>query len=434
MQEIDYNELVRNRDWLIGWQQEEWYNKKPEGLCLHLGSGSIKIPGWINVDPYTKESDCKDDMRYLPSFEENTVSKIVSHHAIEHLPMRSIWPMLKRWYSLLKPEGTLEIGAPDFELCAQAFLEASEKERYQRYIWTIYGAQADMDSVSPTGEWSLKDDFPINMSQVHMAGLTLGVFIRLLEDAGFKMLDAKNYDGLGTPSFFVYAYKPELPNITPTVLEMDACIGVFTNKTKYLPRLWESVNKFLPHIQFITRIQRGSIMEGMKLLREDFIKTDKRFQIYIDDDIVILNSGIIKNAIESLVNNKAGICGVYSTFEESALTEPYSPNREGLVTREHKSFSPGYFIGLDTKKVNPEIDIALPDKNTALDTTFNIAVRSQGYPIWISADYVYHQFKNVQANTNVIEVTNQYLMKRWGNFYFANTGYDNCVLDKGWRI
>ena len=212
-------------------------------------------------------------MRYLPSFKENSVLKIISHHAIEHLPIRDTKLMLKRWYDLLVAGGTLEIGIPDLELSCQAFLEVPESQKWNWNIFTLYGWQMEENSA----------DFSIG--QVHMSGFSLGYFVRLLEDIGFKMINAFWYDGNGTLSFFVYAKKPEILENLGTILEQDCAIGTFTNKTTCIANLWESANKYIPHIKFMTRFNRGPINLGMSLLREDFISSGKRYWCFLDDDI-----------------------------------------------------------------------------------------------------------------------------------------------------
>jgi SAM-dependent methyltransferase len=429
LQSIDYNELARNRDWLINFQKENWINTDPKAICLHLGSGHLKLPGFIDIDKYTKEADLKADITDLP-FEENSVSRIVCHHVIEHLPIHSTFKMLKHWYKILQPGGILDLGLPDIEMCAQTFLNSPEDQKWSWNIFTLLGAQTEPEDVGPRG-LNIRDDFPFNAGQVHMGGFSMGVFIRMLEDIGFKISDGKFYDGMGTPSFFIYAYKPEQPKSLGTILEQDCCIGVFTNKITYIKDLWKSCQKFIPHVQFITRINRGSINLGMEILRQDFIKSGKRYWVFMDDDILILNSDIIKNALETLVNGKYGIVGVYSTFKPESITQPYDAN--GLESRVYNGFIPGYFMCVDSQKVRMvEPDLNLPDSNTSIDTSYCCSVRAKGYDLGISADYVYHVDKGVMANTGVIDITNQYLMNKWGNYYFSNSVYDGCVIE--WKI
>ena len=410
VQPIDWTLLAQNRSWLINWQHEQW-NRKADGLRLHLGSGHIHLDGYTNVDPYTDESDVKEDMRFL-SFKPNTAGEIVSHHALEHIPMRDVFPTLRNWYEILAPGGTLEIGMPDVELCALWFLEASEKDRWDRCIWTLYGIETDE-------------------GQFHMAGFSLGHMIRMLEDIGFRMINAFNYDGNGTPSLFVYVMKPK--EVTQSLLEEDVVIGTFSNKSTYIPKLWESCNKVLPQIPFITRMHRNGINIGMSLLREDFIASGKRYWCFLDDDIQFLHKDTIKNAVETLIAGKYGAVCVYSSFDPKVLSEPYDPKKYPMVVTRPLRFATGYFILVDSLKVGDILpDMNLPYPNQSVDTSYNVAIRKAGYDIGISADYVYHVFKNTLYYKHVIDETNAYLMKKWGQFYFDWAKYDGNVIE--WPI
>jgi hypothetical protein len=431
LQPIDYAELARNRDWLVSWQHEQW-NRKEDGLRLNLGSGRGRINGYINVDLYTEESDVKEDIRKL-SYAKNSVTEIVCHHSLEHLPIRDVYPTLKHWFELLVPNGTIEVGLPDFELSVQAFLEATEKDRWEKHIYKVFGGQTENQKFSMAGNSDPKEYFDYAEGQVHRGGFSLGYFVRMVEDAGFKIINAFNYDAYGSPSLFVYAMKPDIKKyIYNSLLEKDCAIGVFTHRTTYLPILWASTQKYFPQVQFITRINRGMINQNMSLLREDFIKSGKRYWIYLDDDIQFLNSNIIKNALETLVGEKYACVSVYSTFEKIALDEKYNPQREGVEKRSTK-WATGYFIMVDSQKVGYILpDMGLPDGNTAVDTSYSVDIRAAGYDIGNSPDYVYHLKKQVFSNLNVIQITNNYLINKWGQFYFDWAKYDYNVLDKGW--
>jgi len=47
----------------------------------------------------------------------------------------------------------------------------------------------------------------------------------------------------------------------------------------------------------------------------------------------------------------------------------------------------------------------------------------------MSPDYVYHVKKTTRADPKVVDITNAYLMNKWGNFYYQWTPYDQNVLD-----
>jgi hypothetical protein len=432
VQAIDYNDLARNRDWLVNWQHQQW-NRKADGLRLHLGSGHTHMDGYVNVDPYTEESDVKEDMRFL-SFKPGSVIEIVCHHALEHIPMRDVYPALQHWYDILAPGGTVEIGMPDIELCAQEFVENPwDSKRWSHDIWYLFGGQTDDPSFSINWGHYPEEKLSFSAGQVHMNGFNLGRMVETLERIGFRMIHARNYDANGcAPSLFVYAEKPANRPLG-NILEQDTVMGTFSNKTIYIEDLWASATKYLPETQFITRFTRYGINIGMTQLREDFIKTGKRYWCFLDDDIQFLHKDTMRHALETLVNGKYGAVSVYSSFDPKVLTEPYDPSRYPMVvTRPHK-WATGYFILVDSEKVGHILpDLGLPYPNQSVDTSYSVSIRKAGYDIGISGDYVYHVRKNTIYYKNVLDETNDYLMKKWGQFYYDWARYDGNVIE--WPI
>jgi len=211
--------------------------------------------------------------------------------------------------------------------------------------------------------------------------------------------------------------------VKPTILEQEVVMGVFTHRTDYLPTLMESVKKYLPHIQFIVKIASGGINENMEKLRQDFLKTNKRFWVFLDDDIQFLDSEIIHKAVTDLLANKFGLIGVYSTFDPG-----YKLGADNLECKEI-SWAPGYFMMVDSRylsHITP--DLSLPDPCTAIDTSYCVSVKASGFKIGISPSVVYHQKKEVWFDVEKGKLTDQYLYAKWGQFYYDNAGrIDNIV-------
>ena len=407
---INWEDMYRKRDQLIAWQGQQW-GRQAEGLRLHLGCGTLLLPGYTNVDLYTEEAEVHADVRSL-DFEPGTAIEIVCHHVLEHLPVRDITPTLRHWYDLLAPGGTIEIGVPDLGLCMEAFLAAPNQELKDLYRSTIYGDQTEE-------------------GRFHQAGFTLGEWIRVVEDVGFHMIEAYNYDGNGTPSAFMYATKPA--SSSASLLERDVVIGTFTHRTDYLPALWRSANEHLAQIPFVTRHHSGPINAGMELLRQDFIKTGKRYWVFLDDDIQFLDGNIIRDCVQAMIKNQWAVCHVHSSFDTGVLTRPY-PDTVAMIgdQREHEiSWATGYFIMVDSTKVGHiQPDLQLPDPNTAVDTSYSVAIRALGHRIGIVPHVVYHFKKEGSwVNEDVIEPTNRYLQQKWGDFYFQNAVYQGNVLE-----
>jgi hypothetical protein len=189
---------------------------------------------------------------------------------------------------------------------------------------------------------------------------------------------------------------------------------VFTNRTDFLPTLWASANKFLPHIQFMTRIYKDTIVFNMNRMRTDFMSSGKRYQVYLDHDIQFLDSDVVKNALKTITNFKAGICTTYMTYNPEVLTSVYNP--KGLV----ESLQPwcvGYFTMIDTKKINPIPDMSLPHPNTAIDVSTSMNVRREGYDICITQSYIYHLQKYVKHDVEADRITQEYIKNKWGSYY-----------------
>jgi len=426
VQPIDNNQLIQNREKLIVWQQQR-RTRDVEGLRLNLASGNTHLPGYVNVDLYSPGADRKEDIRSL-TFKPNSAVEIIAQHCIEHLPFREVFATLQHWYDILDYRGTIEIGMPDIELCFQCFLEGSDDEKWQKYIWMIYGEQTEASAIEKN---NIRTKLPFSPGLVHRGGFSLGYMIRMMEDIAFRMLDAYNYDGYGAPCLFIYAMKPPKIEKSRSILEEDVAIGSFTNRTDYIPTLWQSANKYLPHIPFVSRINRDNIVKNMTLLRQDFIKTGKRFWVYLDDDIQFLNSDIIKNALIELVAQKYTIMGVYSTGNPDFITLPYSPAERGMIVRDH-TYAVGYFIMVDSAKISYILpDINLPDPNLAIDADFNVTARKHGFAIGISSDYIYHFSQKAHPGIYDSTPTINYLMNKHGEFYFTYSGYGGSVIERG---
>lgn len=205
-------------------------------------------------------------------------------------------------------------------------------------------------------------------------------------------------------------------------------MGTFTHRTEYLPALLESVKRHLPHIPFVVQMHAGPILTGMELLRQVFLATDKRYWIFLDDDIQFLCPGIVHRAIGNLIANRWAAIGVYSTFDPRALSVEYDTSDAGMRCRAVK-WLPGYFIAVDSHKVGdvaPDPD--LPDPNTAIDTTYSVAIQARGWKIGISPDIVYHARKEVWLDAEAMVATNEYLARRWGDFYFNRANDTGCVI------
>ena len=85
-------------------------------MNLHLGCGTKRIEGYINIDSRaTPAVDVVSDIRNLDGFQDTSANLIYVCHALEHFSRWEHIQVLKRWYTILKPGGILRVSVPDFE-------------------------------------------------------------------------------------------------------------------------------------------------------------------------------------------------------------------------------------------------------------------------------------------------------------------------------
>lgn len=103
-------------------------------MKLNLGCGTKRMPGFVNVDvrynpnPVTDankvftDPDVIDDITVLSKFEDNSVDLIYSCHVFEHFKKFERMDVLRRWFQVIKPGGTIRLAVPDFEAVAYAYV------------------------------------------------------------------------------------------------------------------------------------------------------------------------------------------------------------------------------------------------------------------------------------------------------------------------
>jgi predicted SAM-dependent methyltransferase len=84
-------------------------------MKLHLGCGDKHIKGYVNIDiRYLPGVDEVDNVARLRKYKTDSISVIYASHVLEHFGRWEYMDVLKRWYEILKPGGTLRLGVPDF--------------------------------------------------------------------------------------------------------------------------------------------------------------------------------------------------------------------------------------------------------------------------------------------------------------------------------
>ncbi|HXI85230.1 MAG TPA: methyltransferase domain-containing protein [Verrucomicrobiae bacterium] len=138
-----------------------------DSLRLHIGCGSRRLPGFVNIDRNSSAAtDYVADAGHLPC-RENSVERIENYHVIEHIPYPAVRGVLMEWFRVLIPGGTLVIECPDFDRASREYLDGNEERLY-----SIYGRQR----------------FP---GDAHHWGYTAARLKTLLESVGFSDMEAQ---------------------------------------------------------------------------------------------------------------------------------------------------------------------------------------------------------------------------------------------------
>lgn len=112
----------------------------PISKKLHLGCGSVYLPGYINIDYpvdqqdsiHTNENNSHPD-EYADittlHYSQESIDEIRLHHVFEHFSRPTALRLLNEWYDWLHIGGKLIIETPDFDRCVKAYIFGDEKQR-----------------------------------------------------------------------------------------------------------------------------------------------------------------------------------------------------------------------------------------------------------------------------------------------------------------
>lgn len=110
-----FQEKRRLRKWAESFKAS--VNGRERPLRLHLGSGPVKLSGWLNLD--FSEPTCSDDLQWDLRFpiplEDQSCSLIYSEHVLEHFPVQDGVRLLQDCWRLLVPGGVLRCAMPSLD-------------------------------------------------------------------------------------------------------------------------------------------------------------------------------------------------------------------------------------------------------------------------------------------------------------------------------
>ena len=143
----------------------------PNALRLNLGSGHVRLEGFVNVDVDPQGADVAALIDALP-FANGTVETLYASHVLEHYlegpPRRTVAALLRSWCDLLAPGGVIYIAVPDFEALARIYADPRGAPSVRATVLAaVFGGQRN--------EWDL-----------HYAGYCCEKLTGLLTEAGFN--------------------------------------------------------------------------------------------------------------------------------------------------------------------------------------------------------------------------------------------------------
>ena len=82
-------------------------------MKLHLGCGTNRIEGWLNVDIDSPQADLHVDLRQPLPYADAAVAFIFNEHFLEHITRDEGLTFLRECRRVLKPSGVFRVSTPD---------------------------------------------------------------------------------------------------------------------------------------------------------------------------------------------------------------------------------------------------------------------------------------------------------------------------------
>jgi predicted SAM-dependent methyltransferase len=157
---------------------------RARGQKLHLGCGSRRFPGWLNLDMNPK-GDITLDLREPLPFADGSALAVYSEHTLEHFYREHDAPnLLRECHRVLAPGGLLRVTVPDGEVFLRYYsgeLAPDEREAL-RLAHSRFGAKR-MDIVNSGFRWKHQHHYMYDFETMK----------DLLEEAGFRDIVRRSY-------------------------------------------------------------------------------------------------------------------------------------------------------------------------------------------------------------------------------------------------
>ncbi len=104
---------------------------------LHLGCGSVLLPGWLNTDIDTIPGSAYLDVTQPFPFPDQTFDFIYSEHLLEHLTLEQQKGMLSECRRVLKKEGIFRLATPSMDFLFRIYADPALPLHREYVDWSV---------------------------------------------------------------------------------------------------------------------------------------------------------------------------------------------------------------------------------------------------------------------------------------------------------
>jgi len=105
-------------------------------MKLHVGCGTNKLEGWINIDGVKScEPDLVHDLSHPLPYDDLSADELKAEGVLEHMDKYMRYCVFSDWARTLKVGGLMHIGVPDFQKLLTRFF----KFKFDDFVDTFFG-------------------------------------------------------------------------------------------------------------------------------------------------------------------------------------------------------------------------------------------------------------------------------------------------------